>query len=70
MNRILIVTGGSVDYEWAADFFSDRKYSYIIAVDGGYKHVVSLNIKADAAVGDFDSLDSEIFSSIDKLFIK
>ena len=40
MNRILIVTGGSVDYEWAADFLSDRKYSYIIAVDCGYKHVV------------------------------
>lgn len=69
MNRILIVTGGSVDYEWAADFLSDRKYSYIIAVDGGYKHVVSLNIKADAAVGDFDSLDSEIFSSIDKSIV-
>lgn len=66
MNKILIVTGGNVDYEWASDFLSGRKYNSVIAVDSGYKHTLSLNIGADVVVGDFDSLDKEIFSGMDK----
>ncbi len=36
--------------------FKKEKEDLIIAADGGYKHLLSANIKPDIIIGDFDSL--------------
>ena len=33
--KILIITGGTVDYEWAKDWLSAKTYDYCIAADSG-----------------------------------
>jgi len=40
-------------------YLRDFKADYVIAVDNGYNHAVSYNIKVDCFVGDLDSLDVE-----------
>lgn len=60
MNRVVIVTGGSVDMDFARQFFGKNEYSYLIAVDGGLKYLYELGIKPDCLVGDFDTINSNI----------
>lgn len=53
----LIITGGSIDYDWAADWLKDRKYDYVIAADSGLEHAKRLGIKVDYILGDYDSVN-------------
>ena len=55
--RTLIITGGSIDYDWAADWLKDRKYDYVIAADRGLEHAKRLGIKVDYILGDYDSVN-------------
>ncbi len=65
MNRVIIVTGGSVNRDFARQFFDKSEYDYVIAVDGGLKCLYEIGIKPDCLVGDFDTIDNEIL----KLYI-
>ncbi|MBQ4284202.1 MAG: thiamine diphosphokinase, partial [Lachnospira sp.] len=56
----LIVTGGSVDYEWAKSWLSGRKYEYVIAADSGLEHVKALGLKPDYILGDYDSVKPKV----------
>ena len=56
----LIITGGSVDYEWAAKWLEGRRYDYIIAADSGLKHADKLGVKVDYILGDYDSVEPEV----------
>ena len=58
--KILIVTGGSVDYEWAKEWLKDREYDYVIAADSGLLHAYRLGLKVDYILGDYDSLEDGI----------
>lgn len=40
--KILIITGGTVDYEWAKDWLSAKTYDYCIAADSGLVHADKL----------------------------
>ncbi len=53
--RALIVTGGSLDYEWAAEYVKTIDFQVVIAADKGLMHCIRLGIKPDYCLGDFDS---------------
>lgn len=62
----LIITGGSIDYDWAAGWLKGRKYDYVIAADSGLEHADRLGIKADYILGDYDSVKPEVLGSYAK----
>lgn len=64
--RILIITGGSIDEDFAAHFINSEKFDIIIVVDGALNFIHQLILKKkfplqiDHLVGDFDSVDAGI----------
>lgn len=66
MENILIVTGGNVDYIWAEMWLKKNTFDYVIAADSGLVHCDRLNIKVDFLLGDYDSVDMDIFEKYSK----
>ena len=63
--KVLIITGGNIDDDFAFSFLSDKNYDEVIAVDGGLAFAdraqsVIRNIKLTHLVGDFDTIATEI----------
>ena len=63
--KVLIITGGNIDDDFAFSFLSDKNYDEVIAVDGGLAFVdraqaVLQNFKLTHLVGDFDTIASDI----------
>ena len=58
--KILIITGGTVDYEWAKDWLSAKTYDYCIAADSGLVHADKLGIRVDYILGDYDSVNERL----------
>ena len=61
MRRYLILTGGSVDFPSASVFMKKNCYTTVIAVDGGMNAAKKLDIIPDYCVGDFDSVDPDVY---------
>lgn len=59
MNRILIVTGGFIDFSWAGPYIEALEYDGIIVADGGVHAARELGLRADVIIGDFDSAKKE-----------
>ncbi len=57
----LIITGGSVDLEFARQFTGERRYGCVIAVDAGLERTAALGITPDEIVGDLDTVDRSVF---------
>lgn len=57
--KTLIITGGRFDKEFVVSFLENKKYDYVIAVDGGLAYAELLGIIPDMIVGDFDTMGSE-----------
>ncbi len=55
--RILIVAGGYLDCEWAAQWLKKLDISYCIAADKGLMYVDKLGIHVNCILGDYDSVD-------------
>lgn len=55
--RALIISGGSLEEDFASAYLKDQNFDMIIAVDSGLKGALDLGLSVDAAVGDFDSAD-------------
>ncbi len=53
---ILIISGGRVDIESAAEYIKNRSWQHVIAVDGGLLAAQKLGLASDYIVGDFDTL--------------
>lgn len=64
--KILIITGGSINYEWAAEWLEDRRYTYCIAADSGLVHADRLGIQVNYILGDYDSVNQELLSDYRK----
>lgn len=59
MRRALLISGGSLDREFAKRYLESQRFDMVIAVDSGLKGALELGLSVDAAVGDFDSADQE-----------
>lgn len=61
-NKVLIVTGGSIEHDFLRSLILNEQYSVIIAADKGLLALDRLNILPNYILGDFDSAGSEILS--------
>lgn len=66
MNKVLILTGGHVDIQWAEKWLSDKKYDYCIAADSGLMYADKLGLKVDFLLGDYDSVDEYVLDRYKK----
>lgn len=63
-NRILIVTGGKMEDDFAADYLKGQSFTRIIAADSGLAACRRLAIVPTDILGDFDSLkDKELLNA-------
>lgn len=63
--KVLIITGGRIDDDFAFSFLSDKKYDEVIAVDGGLAFADrsakrGKDVCPTHLVGDFDTIDPKI----------
>lgn len=64
LKKALIVTGGSVDYDWAKNYIAAAEFDGVIAADSGLMHCKKLGIKVDYCLGDFDSFEGGVDGAI------
>ena len=55
MRAVIIGNGDIKDYKYIKSKISAD--DFVICADGGLRHIENLDIKADVAIGDFDSAD-------------
>lgn len=53
MNCVIVSAGKITDYDVMRTYIQDE--DYIIAADGGYRHLGPLRVRCDYFIGDFDS---------------
>ena len=56
LKRCLMITGGSIDMNFAGKLLKNQIFGLTIGVDAGVKQAAKLGIALDMAVGDFDTL--------------
>ena len=54
MNKVLILTGGYVDIQWAKEWLADKKFDYCIAADRGLMYADRLGLDIDFLLGDYE----------------
>lgn len=60
IQRIVIVSGGSIDSDFFLEYLNKNNPDYIIGVDGGLNTLSKLNVQPDLVIGDFDSADKDV----------
>lgn len=60
MKTCLIVTGGTIELDFASSFLKNETFDMVIAVDRGLEALRPLGLIPVAVVGDFDSVNQEI----------
>lgn len=58
--KILIVTGGKIELDFALQFLMENTFECIIAADRGMELLERLSIIPDYLVGDFDSVSEDV----------
>ena len=58
--KMLLILGGYIDIDWAAEFIKANSYDKVIAVDGGLSAANLLNIYPDSIIGDFDTVGEDL----------
>lgn len=61
-NKILIITGGSIDYDFLQSIILKEEYSMKITADRGLLAADKLKLSPDYILGDFDSVPLDILS--------
>lgn len=67
MDKILVITGGTISQEFIKKHLYENVYELIIAVDRGLAIAKDLNLNVDHIVGDFDSINKEILNEYKEL---
>lgn len=62
MKNALLISGGHIDYEFVNNYYHDKSFDMVIAIDGGLKAADELGITPTHIVGDFDTISSAILS--------
>ena len=62
MKRCVIITGGTLDLDFAGNFLKNHSFEKVIAVDAGLKQAEALGVTPDLIVGDFDTVDPEVLA--------
>lgn len=62
MKRCLIITGGTLDLDFAGSFLKNQRFQKVIAVDAGLKKALDLGLEPDTVVGDFDTVDPDVLA--------
>ena len=60
----MIFSGGRTDLVFAAEFMKDQKNAFLIAADRGLEALVSLGLRPNAVIGDFDSASKETIDQV------
>ena len=60
MKRILIISGGHFNLEFAKKYIKTLSFDKVFAVDQGLEYVEQLGLSPDYIVGDFDSVNENI----------
>ena len=66
MSKTLILTGGSMDINWAKEWLRDKSFDYCIAADSGLSYADRLGVRVDYLLGDYDSVDGQILEKYKK----
>ena len=64
MRDTVIFSGGRTDLVFAAEFMKDQKNAFLIAADRGLEALVSLGLRPNAVIGDFDSTSKETIDQV------
>ncbi len=62
MKHILIITGGTLDIDFARAYIKTLSYDKVFAVDKGLEYVDALGMEPDYLIGDFDTVQPCILS--------
>ncbi len=60
MKRALIITGGTLNLEFAREYIRNLSYDCTIAVDNGLMYIDQLGLRPDVIVGDFDTASYDL----------
>lgn len=60
--KVVIITGGELDIEWAKKWLLAVKADYIIAADSGVEYAMKIGCRVDYLLGDYDSADKNIIT--------
>ncbi len=64
MRDTVIFSGGRTDLVFAAEFMKDQKNAFLIAADRGLEALMSLGLRPNAVIGDFDSASKETIDQV------
>ena len=64
--KMLLILGGYIDIDWAAEFIKANSYDKVIAVDGGLSAANLLKIYPDSIIGDFDTVAEDLVDKYEK----
>lgn len=62
MKSAIIANGCIRDYGYIKNIIESNHYDYIVCADGGAVHAYNMNILPNLLVGDYDSIDKDIFN--------
>ena len=58
-SKILIVSGGSIEDEFAKEWITQYQPDFIIVADSGMEFMRRVGLKPDMIIGDFDSVKAD-----------
>ncbi len=66
MKHILIITGGTLDMDFARAYIKTLSFDKVFAVDKGLEYIDALKIQPDYLIGDFDTVQADVLSKYEK----
>ena len=68
--RCLIITGGTIQTEFAIKYIKKRTWDYVVCADAGMKFCHEAGIMPNLILGDFDSVDGESYEYFQKVCLE